>query len=257
MKQIKYILLAIVAFVVSSTQLLAAPSSAEAKAKQAEQHYAEGQFEIALDLYKQIVATGESAEIYYNMGNCYYRLDSIPQALLWYERAYLLNPGDPDIRHNLLYTRTKTIDKLVPEEEIFFVRWYRSLLNTFSAEGWTVAGIICFILTLSALCMFFFLSSLALRKLGFYGAIIMFVMVLLSNLFAWQQQDRRQNHDRAIIFETAISGKSSPNRAGKELFLLHEGTCVQIIDRTVRNWYQVQLPDGKRGWIPSNSVETI
>jgi len=252
MKNVRYIL-AIISIFMAFTN-----THAEViYASPAEKLYAEGKYEQALTIYKQLAKQGEGAELYYNMGNCYFRLDSIPQALLWYERAYLLSPGDNDIRYNLQYARTKTTDKLVPEEEIFFVRWYRSLLNSMSADGWTIAGIVFFALSLAALCMFFFLSGVNMRKLGFYGAILMFVFVLLSNLFAFQSKDRQIHHDRAIVFDTAISGKSSPDQAGKELFLLHEGTAVQIIDTTVKNWLQVRLPDGKQGWIPTSSVEVI
>ncbi len=225
--------------------------------RKAEKLYTDGDYESALTIYKQMASQGEGAELYYNMANCYYRMDSIPQALLWYERAYLLNPGDPDIRYNLQYVRTKTIDKIVPEEEIFFVRWYRGLLNLLSAEGWTIAGIVLFVLCLASLCMYFFLSGITLRKLGFYSSVVFFLFVLLSNLFAWQQQSRQLHHDRAIVFDNSISGKSSPNMAGKELFLLHEGTTVTIIDSSVKNWLQVRLPDGKQGWIPVSSVVVI
>lgn len=223
----------------------------------AEKLYDEGQYDKALTIYQSLQKKGESAELFYNMANCYFRMDSIPQALLWYERAYLLNPGDGDIRHNLQYARTKTIDKIIPEEELFFTRWYKSLLNTLSVQGWTIAGIVFFALCLSALCMFFFLSDVRLRKLGFYGAFVLFALVLLSNLFAYQQQDRQLNHDRGIIFVNSVSGKSSPNKAGKELFLLHEGTTVHIIDASVKDWLQIRLPDGKQGWIPVHALQVI
>lgn len=254
MKNVSYLLLFLATLGVTSPSYAADHG---ATSKHAEQLYADGQFEEALDIYKRMAKHGEGAELYYNMANCYFRLDSIPQALLWYERAYMLNPGDGDIRYNLQYARSKTIDKIVPEEDIFFVRWYKSLLNTFSAEGWTKAGILFFALALAALCMFFFLEDIRLRKTGFYGSLITVVFVLLSNLFAWQQVDRRENHDRAIVFDSSVSCKSSPNQAGKELFLLHEGTTVSIIDRSVKNWLQVRLPDGKQGWIASSSVEVI
>lgn len=231
--------------------------SAVSGAEKAEKLYASGKYEEALQFFLNMTKQGEGADLYYNIGNCYFRLDSIPQALLWYERAYLLNPSDSDIRYNLQYARTKTIDRLVPEEDIFIVNWYRALQNAMSAEGWTITGIVFFALSLAALCMFFFLSNLWGRKLGFFGAILLFFLMIFSNLFAWQQKNRQFNHDRAIVFDSSISGKSSPDKAGKELFLLHEGTSVTIIDSTVKNWLQVRLPDGKQGWIPTSSVEII
>ena len=121
----------------------------------------------------------------------------------------------------------------------------------------TILWLILFALTLAALCMFFFLSSTMLRKVGFFGSIVLFIFVLCANIFAYQQKQRQLYHDHAIVFDSSISGKSSPNQAGKELFLLHEGTNVTIIDTSVKNWLQVRLPDGKQGWIPASSVEVI
>ena len=252
MQTIRYILAGLVLFLATLHT-----SAGTTDASRAESLYAEGRYSEALQAYRKLSAQGQGAELYYNIANCYFRLDSIPQALLWYERAYLLSPGDGDIRHNLQYARTKTIDKIVPEEEIFFVRWYRSTLNLMSVEGWTITGILFFALSLAAICMYFFLSQVRLRKLGFYGCIILLVMVLLSNLFAWQVQDRQLHRNRAIVFQPSVSCMSSPNQAGKELYLLHEGTTVSIIDSSVRNWYQIRLSDGKQGWIPAVAVEVI
>lgn len=232
-------------------------SSFAASSKKAETLYENGQYQEALDAYFTLAQKGQSAKLYYNIGNCYFRMDSIPQALLWFERAYLLDPSDADIRYNLNYARSKTIDKIVPEEDMFFVRWYHGLLNTLSVQGWTIAGILLFSLCLASLCAYIFLSEVRLRKMGFYGAIVLFVMVILSNIFAWQQRSLQFDHNRGIILSSSVSCKSSPNEAGKELYLLHEGTSVSIIDRSVRNWLEIRLSDGKQGWIPASSIEVI
>lgn len=253
MKYLKYICY-ILLFGVNS---LNASATNTDKQHQAEEYYASGHNDEALNIYLSLSKQGMNADLYYNLANCYYRMDSIPQSLLWYERAYMLNPGDPDIRYNLQYARTKTIDKIVPEEDIFFFRWYKSIINMFSADNWTIAGIVLFALCLTSLCIYFFVSDIRLRKTGFYGACILFIMILCANLFAWQQSESMKRHDRAIIFDSSISCKSSPNMAGKELFLLHEGTTVTIIDKSVTNWLQVRLPNGKEGWIPTSSVEVI
>ena len=232
-------------------------SSLAESSKKAETLYENGQYQEALDAYFKVTQKGQSANLYYNIGNCYFRMDSIPQALLWYERAYLLDPSDADIRYNLNYARSKTIDKIVPEEDLFFVRWYRGLLNQLSVQGWTIAGILLFALSLISLCAYIFLNEVRLRKIGFYSAIVLFVRVILSNVFAWQQRSLQFDHNRGIIFSSSVSCKSSPNEAGKELYLLHEGTSVSIIDRSVRNWLEIRLSDGKQGWIPASSIEII
>lgn len=223
----------------------------------ADKAYAEEHYDEAASLYLELTKKGESADVFYNLGNCYYRLDDIGNAILWYERAFMLSPGDGDIRFNLQLARTKTIDKIVPEEEIFFVRWYHSLLNTMSVNGWVWTGIFLFIAALAGLLLYFFAQSIVLRKLGFYGAVVLMLFVVLSNIFAFQQHGRSLHHDRAIVLQGSSIVKSTPAQGGTDLFLLHAGTTMQILDNTMKDWYQIRLSDGKEGWISAHDVETI
>ncbi|MBQ0049189.1 MAG: tetratricopeptide repeat protein [Bacteroidales bacterium] len=223
----------------------------------ADKAYAAERYEEAVKHYLSLTQQGEDANICYNLGNCYYRLDDIAHAILWYERAFLLSPGDGDIRHNLQLARSKTIDKIVPEEEIFFVVWYHSLLNVMSVNAWVLTGIILFALALSSLFVFFFSQTIKLRKIGFYGAIGMFLLAVCSNIFALQQHRRSQTRDRAIVLQGSVVVKSTPAQGGTDLFLLHAGTTMQILDNSMKEWYQIRLSDGKEGWIPVASIETI
>lgn len=229
--------------------------SAQSKSK-ADTAYAAEQYETALNIYKQLAEQGPSVEVYYNLGNCYYRLDDIAHAILWYERAQLLSPGDDDVRFNLRLARTKTADKIIPEEELFFVRWYYSLLNTMSASGWARTGIVLFVLVLLAFGMYFFGMNLALRKAGFYGGVALLVLVLATNLMAWHQSARQNNHDRGIFVESSAPVKSTPSDNGTDLFVIHAGTAMQIVD-SMKDWYQVRLSDGKEGWLPASVIELI
>ncbi len=226
------------------------------KAK-ADKAYSLERYEEAIPIYKEIIQDGESADVYYNLGNCYYRLDDIAQSILWYERAYLLNPGDADLRVNLQLARSKTVDKIVPEEELFFVRWYHSLLNMMSVNTWIWTGIIFFVFMLVCLLLYFFGQRMALRKSGFYCAILLLVFVVMSNMFAIQQRSRQQNRDGAVVIESAVAVKSTPADAGTDLFLLHAGTSMTIIDQSMQDWYQIRLSDGKEGWIPAKAIEVI
>lgn len=226
------------------------------KAK-ADKAYSLERYEEAIPIYKEILKDGESADVYYNLGNCYYRLDDIAQSILWYERAYLLNPGDSDLRNNLQMARSKTVDKIVPEEELFFVRWYHSLLNMMSVNAWIWMGIVFFALMMVSLLLYFFGQRMVLRKCGFYCALLLLFFVVMSNVFAINQRSRQQNRDGAVVIESAAAVKSTPTDAGTDLFLLHAGTAMKIIDQSMQDWYQIRLSDGKEGWIPAKVVEII
>lgn len=225
--------------------------------QQADKAYSQEHYEQARDLYLQISQEGDDAAVYYNLGNCYFRLDDIAHAILWYERAQLLDPSDEDVRSNLAFAQTKTIDKIVPEQDIFFVRWYYSLLNSCSSTGWTIRGIIAFALMLGCLLVYIFSTTLSLRKLGFFAAVFLFFAVVLTNIFAWHLDRLQKIRDRAVITDASVTVKSTPSETGKDLLLLHAGTTMQIIDSTMSTWIQIRLSNGKEGWIPVKSVEKI
>jgi tetratricopeptide (TPR) repeat protein len=200
---------------------------------------------------------GEAAEIYYNLGNCYYKLDEIPRAVLNYERAFLLNPGDADIRANLALARGKTIDKVVPPSEMFFVTWWRDMTHCMSIDGWMMLGIAAFVLMLMGLLMYMFLTPLVLRKCGFYGAVAMLVLTLVANLAALSQHADQIHRSTAIIMAPVVTVKSSPSETSTDLFLIHEGSKVEILDASKKDWMEVQFEEGKQGWIPVSTLEII
>lgn len=235
---------------------MAQGTAAQGKQK-ADNAYAAEQYETAARLYLDMTRMGENADVYYNLGNCYYRMDSIAQAILWYERALLLNPGDEDIRFNLNLVRTKTVDKIVPEDELFFSRWYHSLLNTMSVNGWVWTSIVFFALVMVGLLLFLFGQQMMLRKVGFYGGIVCLVAMLCGNLFAWQQRNRRMQRDSAVVMQSSVVVKSTPAQTGTDLFLLHTGTTMKVLDNSLPDWYQIRLSDGKEGWIPTSAIEVI
>lgn len=244
-------------FFALSSVAASAPDSVMTDKAKADKAYAAEQYEQAAHIYQQLAQRGESLEVYYNLGNCYYRLDDIAHAILWYERALLLSPGDSDVRFNLRLARTKTVDKILPEEELFFVRWYHTLLNVTSASGWARTGIVFFVLTLLAFAAYFLASSLRFRKMGFYGGVVLLLVVLASNLMAWHQNVRQQHRDRAILVYQSAAVKSTPSENGTDILLLHSGTSMQIIDASMDGWRQIRLSDGKEGWIPESAIEVI
>ena len=249
-------MLLILFFFLSPVSCLMTPASAVTKAE-ADSAYVRGQYQQAISDYESLLKQGASAELYYNLGNAYYRTENIPQAVLNYERALLLSPGDRDIRFNLQIARSKTFDKIVPESEMFFVTWYRAMVNMMSVDGWARTALFALGLTIILLLVYLFADRLWLRKAGFFGGVALLILFVISNLFAWQQKQDLINRKGAIIFAPSVTVKSTPAANGTDLFILHEGTKVVIIDGSMKDWKEIRLADGKEGWIESKKIRII
>ena len=233
-------------------------TSAKAVTKNnADTEYQKGNYQQAIRDYEEILKNGESAEIYFNLGNAYYRTDNITKAVLNYERARLLSPGDDDINFNLQFARSKTIDKITPQSEMFFVTWYKSLVNFTSVDNWAKTGILCIVMALLLVLLYLFGPQLMLRKIGFFGGLAFFVIFLLSNLFAFQQKQALDNRTGAIIISPSVNIKKTPAKNSADQFVLHEGTRVDIIDKAMTDWRCIRVGDGREGWIETKAIEEI
>ena len=224
---------------------------------EADSAYARGEFQQAIKDYEALLKQGASADLYYNLGNAYYRSENITRAVLNYERALLLSPGDRDIRFNLQIAQAKTIDKIVPESEMFFFTWYRALVNLMSVDGWASVALVSLALVIILLLVYLFSDRVWLRKVGFFGGILMLLLFVLSNIFAWQQKQNLLFRKGGIVMTPTISVKSTPASNGTDLFILHEGTKVVITDSSMKDWREIRIADGKEGWIESKHLEEI
>ena len=250
MKKIYFSLLFVFASVLAYGQ--------ETTKAQADSAYINNDYANAVYLYEDVLANqGESADIYYNLGNSYYKMDNIAKAILNYEKALMLNPGNGDIRFNLELAQSKTVDKVTPMSEVFLVTWMKSLTNTMSEQGWSKLAIASFILTLLGLVLYFFSKKITMKKIGFISALCLMLVCILANVFASSQKSKAQSHSSAIIMEPSVTVKSTPNEGGTELFILHEGRKVMIKDNTMREWKEIQLEDGNAGWVPASVIEII
>ena len=238
--------------------MLLLPLGAHAVTKaEADSAYARGQYQQAISDYEELLKGGASADIYYNLGNAYYRTENITRAVLNYERALLLSPGDRDIRFNLQLARSKTIDKIVPESEMFFITWYHSLVNLMSVDGWARLAIVSLALVIILSLLYLFSDRIWLRKVGFFGGTFLLVVFVLANIMAWQQKQNLLYRKGAIVTASSITVKGAPAKNGTDLFILHEGTKVIITDDAMKAWKKIRLADGKEGWIESQKIELI
>ena len=220
-------------------------------------YYSDGMFQEAIDAYEDILKTGmTSPELHYNLGNAYYRNGYLPAAILNFERALLLAPQDKDIRYNLELAYSQITDKIETVEEFFLARWFSALRGSTDSDHWAVASIILFVLAFAGLFVYFFSRTTAIRKITFFMALLFFIGSVTTFSFSYNQKQRLINRNRAIVFAPSVTVRSSPDRSGTELFVIHEGTRVKIL-RTISDWLEIELEDGNTGWMQEVNLEII
>ena len=219
--------------------------------------YNEGSYEKALDKYNQIVDFGlESASLYYNMGNTYYKMKDYPHAILYYEKALKLDPGNEDIKANLQIANLAIVDKIEPIPQSFLVRWWNNLKSLFSVDGWAWMSIVAFALFLTFLFVFLMARRIAWRKMGFFAGVVMVLVLALSVIFSIEKYHDLSHQDEAIVMTPTVTAKSSPNVSSVDLFVLHEGTKVRLLDST-EEWSKIKIADGSVGWLQVKDLEAF
>lgn len=232
--------------------------SAQTDKVAADSAYVKGDYKAAIEIYESLAANnGESADVYYNLGNAYYKSENIAKAVLNYERALLLNPDDEDIRFNLELARSKTVDKVAPEYKFFLMEWLEGIINLLSISAWSVLAVVSFVVMLLTLLLFLFGKSVSTKKTGFIIALFSLFITIFANLSALHMYHYLTERNDAVIMEPSVTAKSTPSNSGIELFVIHEGRKVKISDDSMREWTEIELEDGNKGWIPSSSLERI
>jgi tetratricopeptide (TPR) repeat protein len=235
----------------------AAQDPGTGKFNQGVTYFSAGTYNEALQAWTEVYNTGyRSASLCYNMGNAYFKLNNIPQAILFYERAYLLKPADEDINYNLQIARTLIVDRFQEIPELFFVRWYDFISLFLSSNMWARISIISFVLSLLFLSLYIYSSKYRPKVIGFWFAVALFVITIGSFVFSARNKYLVYDSHKAIITTPMISGKSSPDSSGTDLFVIHEGTKVTVEDE-LGDWLEIRLSDGNKGWVPLNSLNII
>ena len=235
-----------------------APGSLHAVTKEdADRAYNQKQYHQAIKSYESLLRSGGSVDLYYNLGNAYYRTGNISRAIINYERALLLDQGDEDVRHNLKIANGKTVDKIVPRSRVFFVEWYNSLKNCIGIDKWINLGFISLALIFVFAVFYLFPKRVLIQKIGFFGSLFFAVIFLFSTLFAYEQNRKLVSHSEAVIVSPIVLIKKSPSSGGMDLFILHEGAKVEILDGVLMDWKEIRLPDGRKGWVESSHIERI
>lgn len=244
----------------------ALPICAESLLEKADSAYINKDYMTAAKLYEEVSKeTGVSTDLYYNLGNAYYRYGQLGKSILNYERSLLLDPTNNDAKRNLEIIKAKTVDK-IPDNRSFLNRLADNIIYLYNANTWAVISIVVFTLILVATLCYLFVDKIIYRKIGFFGCIALSCVEIIVLVISFISASHANNHNYAIIMVESAELSATPQNATaseNDATKLHEGTKVEIIDSvatpndsTCRMWYNVKINSDK-AWIKSNVVEKI
>lgn len=219
--------------------------------------YNEGKFNEAILNYDAILDTEKhSAELYFNLGNAHYKLNNIAPSIYYFEKALQLDPNDKEILHNLAFARNMTVDDIDIVPDVGFSKLFKNLTNMMSFDTWAYASVVAVFLFVIVYLLYYFSHQTGKKRLTFVGSSSFLVLTCITLFFAFNKFNIDKRDKPAIVFSQEALVKSEPNLRSEEVFRLHEGTKVQVLD-TVKNWKKIQLTDGKIGWISSDDMKVL
>jgi tetratricopeptide (TPR) repeat protein len=225
--------------------------------KQGNDAYAKARYQQAIGLYEQMLNGGcHSEEVYFNLGNAYFKLGDIPSALLNYEKAHKLVPGDEDINFNIYFANSKTSDKVEPAPEFFATRWWHNIILHYPMHTLSILSILLLVAGSGLMILYLFANIVQLKKAAFYLGLVVIFSGVLTVFIANRQQHYFNDYQQAIIFSGSVNVRSAPLEQAVTLFVLHEGTKVNILDNS-NGWLKIQLANGTEGWIHQADIKDI
>lgn len=237
--------------------VFAGASGQESIWQSANQSYSDGNYAEAVNQYESIINSGfESPELYFNLGNAYFKQNQFPSAILYFEKARKLDPNDENIKFNLELANSRIVDKMEPLPEFFLRSWWKGARDIFSSNRWAGTGILFFILSLASFAVFIISIQIIQRKVSFWAGLVFLSLMLISFLFSYSSYNDYNRQKSGIIFSPTVTVKSSPNEGSVDLFVIHEGTKVLVTDR-VENWSEVKLANGNVGWVRTETFLPI
>jgi len=221
----------------------------------ANEEYKKELYTQAVVTYNQIDSLGlVSSELYYNLGNCYYKLNKVAPSIYNYEKALLLDPLNKDAENNLIFAKRLTIDTIEELPKSLFQKIDESFVKKLSYNEWSWVSIVFSVLGVLLFLLFYFSYTSSKKRLFFVTSMFSFLLLITSSVFAIKEYAFQQNTVNAIIFAQEIEIKNAPTPNSEDIFTLHEGTKVAVLD-TVDNWKKIRIADGKIGWILSDKIK--
>jgi tetratricopeptide (TPR) repeat protein len=219
--------------------------------------YGAGNYNEAIEKYEQILANGEtSAAVHFNLGNSYYKLNSIAPSIYHYEKALQLEPGDEDVINNLGFARNMTIDALGQEESKGFYGIFESSTTAFSASGWGWVAVFCMLVFVVFILVYYFSSKTVVKRLLFISGMFFLILAIASAVIGFTKQDLQENNNYGIVFSEEVEVKTEPSPVSEEAFILHEGAKVKITE-DFQGWVEIELPNGSTGWMDQTGLRRL
>ena len=225
--------------------------------EQATAYYNKGEYTKAIENYQQILENGEhSAQLYFNLGNCYYKQNAIGPSIYYYEKALLLNPTDSETINNLRYAQNMRLDAIqeMPKTELSQI--YNRVVNLFSFDQWAYLAVALMVLFVLAYLAYFFLRYANQKRAAFVTSIFSLVLAVLCVLMAYLQYQGFKKNNPAIVFSKEVNVSSEPNNNSENVFTLHEGTKVNVLDH-LDDWSKIRISDGQTGWLLTNNIKLL
>lgn len=232
--------------------------------EQADSAYTNDDFANAVELYNQaIIENGSSSMLYYNLGNSYYRLGQLGNAIVAYERAIILDPRNDDALTNLEFVNTKITDKK-GDNGTFISNTFNTIIGYYHSNTWAIFAVIAFVAFLVAIALYVFSSVVSLKKAGFFGGFVLLIIMIVAIIFSSIAANNVTKRNKAVIIDPSTILSTSPRTPkdrSEEAMLLHEGTKVEILDSITEpgglKWYDVKVDNTHRAWIKSTAIEII
>ncbi len=246
----------IILFVFTALSLSLLANEADRLTDSAQNCFMQSKYAEALALYDSVCQMGySSSNLFYNIGNCYYRLNDVANSVYYFEKALLLNPSNKDAEFNLKIVNQQLKQVVEPLPIPFYDKWTNNLLNIMSSDAWTIFNIVLFVIMLAGVAIFLFMNKVSMQKIGFSVAIVSLVLFVVSAICAYKSSRLIIDNNYAVIFDQSMV-KSSPNADAINLFEICEGLKVQVVD-SANNMYNIKLMDGKEGWINSADLKLL
>lgn len=224
---------------------------------QANKAYKEAKYNQAIELYQKIETEGKiSSELYFNLGNSYYKLNKVAPTIYNYEKALQLDPLNEDAANNLVFAKRLTLDAIEELPKTFLQKLNENYLQKLSYNQWAIVVVIFSFLAALLFLLFYFSVTSSRKRLYFVTSIFSFLLLIFSLVITYNQYTFSKNNIQAIIFAEKAEVKNAPTLNSEDVFTLHEGTKVKVLD-AVDNWKKVKLADGKIGWIIASELKVL